>query len=476
MRYLAELPARYMRAGAVVYNPAFVLKNLSRDQLTAYLFSEYGYKPFWDMARGIYHMLKEDELYQEFKTSGVIMSTVVNAAKDYSGDVLREAQRTKAEKVFHALNPLANLEKLSNFVESGTRMGLYARARGKGASMIEATMEAREGTLDFGKAGKSGRAANKYLPFFNATIQDPVLFIQKFKQNPARMMKRLAPMVMGSMAICALIRSNDDLSHEYDQLMPYEKNMFWNIPVPKSVCETGWIRYPKPFGPGFLFASLPERWVDMAWGKDGDKQGIKQWARGFLDTMVPGSMPPLFAAVVEWQANYSFFKQRDVVPSKESDMDERDQNGPDTSTFAKWAGEKTGLSPRKIDNTGQNLFAGAYGGLTNLHDTLLGNKDIKAPWETFKLDPWGSPQSTQDYYDRRKEVNKAHNSFETKGREMSDEDKYDYKRTQKVDKKLEKLNKRLRTAQEEHDKDEVRALKREIAEMLDYELDSFEKR
>jgi hypothetical protein len=317
---------------------------------------------------------------------------------------------------------------------------------------------------------------NRYSPFFNAAVQDPALFVEKFKKNPARMMKRLAPMVMGSLALYALIRSDDGLSKEYDQMMPYEKNMFWNVPVPKSVCETGWLRFPKPFGPGFLFASLPERLADLAHGKDGDKKGIKEWARGFRDTMIPGSLPPLLQAGIEWATEYSFFRQRDIIPAREKELDPRDQYGPDTSTFAKWAGEKTGTSPRKIDNAGQNLLAGAYGSLTNLHDAMVDGRKVKAPWETFKVDPWQSPQSTQEYYDRRKEVREAQKSFKEKGRPISREDKRDYERTAKVDQKLQKKNEKLRKAQNAHDDESVRRIKREIAEMLDREMAKFERR
>ena len=476
MKYLGELPARWMRAGAVVYNPAFVAKNAFRDQLTAYLFSEYGYKPFYDMAKGIYHILKEDELYQEFKTSGTLMSTIVNSAKDFSGELLKDAQRTPKEKVFRKLNPLANLEALSNYAEMGTRMGLYVKARKSGASVIDATMEAREGTLDFGKAGIKGRAANRYMPFFNATIQDTALLIEKFKKNPARMAQRLAPMVLGSLALYAFIRSHDDLSREYDELMPYERNMFWNVPVPKSVCETGWLRFPKPFGPGFLFGSLPERLADLAGGHDKSGKQMYEWAKGYLGSLVPGAMPPLIQAGIEWGSGYSFFRERDIVPAREKELDPRDQYGPDTSSFAKWAGEKTGLSPRKIDNAGQNLFAGAYGGVTGMHDAVTEGKKVNMPWETLKLDPWRSPQSTQDYYDRRKEVREAQKSNKAKGRPISREDKKDYERTTNVDKKLTTYNAKLRKAQEAHNDDETRRLKREIAEMLDRELSKFERR
>jgi hypothetical protein len=171
-------------------------------------------------------------------------------------------------------------------------------------------------------------------------------------------------------------------------------------------------------------------------------------------------------------------------------MEAHDQYGPETSTFAKWAGEKAanlpmadffgiekeGISPRKIDNLGQNLFAGAYGGVTNLHDAAFSDRKVKAPHETFKLDPWSSPQSTQEYYDRRNAVREAHTSEEKKGRRMSREDRRDYERTKNVDKVLQEKNAKLRKAQERYDDESIHRYKKDIAEFLDRELNKFSKR
>ena len=300
LKYFEELPARWLRSGAVIYNTAFLAKNVLRDQQTAYLQSRYGYKPLYDMARGIFHMMKKDDLYYEFESSGVMQSTLINANKNYVADFLKDAQKTGFRKAIHMLNPILNMEKLSNAVEKSTRMGLYANARQQGASILQATMEAKEGTIDFSKAGKQGRKVNRRVPFFNAAIQSPVLFYERFKENPARMAQRLAPLVLGSIALQALIRSDDETSKEYDQMKPYEKNMFWQIPVPKSVCETGWVRIPKDFSTGMLFCSLPERLVDYAMEKDRDGKGMKEWAKGFRDSLLPGALSTTIVTALEW--------------------------------------------------------------------------------------------------------------------------------------------------------------------------------
>lgn len=454
---LLKMPSNVMRAGAVVYNPAFLAKNLGRDQLTAYLNSKYGYKPFYDMAKGMLHLLRKDDMYHEFVTSGALMSAITHDSRTMVPELAKAyAKKGMRSKIFKAINPAVSLPALSEFIEQSTRMGLYGRARKHGATITEATMEARESTLDFGRAGRMGRKWNRYIPFFNAVIQDPVIFMERIRENPARMMKRSAPMIMGSLALYALIQSNEQTAAEYDEMMPYEKNMFWNIPVPKWVSKTGWVRYPKPFGPGFLFGSLPERIADMVKGKDKTGKGMKEWAKGFLEGFNPVSLPPLIQAVYEWQANYSFFRERSIVPQREAKLPEEQQYGPTTSEVAKFIGEHFGLSPRKVDNLGQNLAAGAWTQSNNLIDTLAGRKGRNLnPLKSLTVDPYSAPQSIQDFYDH---MDKAESSYygekNTKGHPTA-KTEYNHKLMYHAQKQMSDLNKKERAALQKGDQDAV---------------------
>lgn len=454
---LLKMPSTVMRAGAVVYNPAFLAKNLGRDQLTAYLNSKYGYKPFYDMVKGMLHLLRKDDMYHEFVTSGALMSAITQDAKTMVPELAKAyAKKGMRSKIFKAINPAVSLPALSEFIEQSTRIGLYGRARKHGATITEATMEARESTLDFGRAGRMGRKWNRYIPFFNAVIQDPVIFMERIRENPARMMKRSAPMIMGSLALYALIQSDDQTAAEYDEMMPYEKNMFWNIPVPKWVSKTGWVRYPKPFGPGFLFGSLPERIADMVKGKDKTGKGMKEWAKGFLEGFNPVSLPPLIQAVYEWQANYSFFRERSIVPQREAKLPEEQQYGPTTSEVAKFIGEHFGLSPRKVDNLGQNLAAGAWTQGNNFIDTLAGRKGRNLnPLKSLTVDPYSAPQSIQDFYDH---MDKAESNYygekNTKGHPTA-KTEYNHKLMYHAQKQMSDLNKKERAALQKGDQDAV---------------------
>ncbi|WP_196601670.1 LPD38 domain-containing protein [Pectinatus frisingensis] len=460
LKYLAELPARWMRAGAVTYNPAFTFKNLFRDQLTAYLYSDYGYKPFYDMSKGIYHMIKQDDIWKEYKASGAIMSTLVNADKDFASDMLKNVQAGNFKKVFHYLNPLADMEAFSNIVEHATRVGLYNRARQTGASMTKSAFEARQGTVDFGRSGTSGKAANRYIPFFNAAIQDPVLFFEKFKENPARMAKRLfISLGVPSLAIYAMIRSNPQASKEYDEMMSYEKNNFWNIPVPQAISSTGWIRLPKPFAPGLLFASFPERLLDLTYSTN--RNIVSNWATDFLSQLSPSIALIGLQAAAEWMSNYSFFKERNIVPESKKGLAPAAQYGPYTSEIAKEVGKIFNVSPYKVDNLGQNLFAGAYSTIANAVDAAMGKRNLQNPFSAaFTVDPYRSPQSIQDYYDILNEVDgkyKAAKAF----RQIDPSVYKNYRNMNLYNKRMEYLNKQAQAAQQTNNQDVLRAIRNE---------------
>lgn len=463
---LLYVPAKVMRAGAVVYNPAFLAKNLSRDQLTAFLYSRYGYKPFYDLAKGVLHLLRKDDMYHEYVTSGALMSAITHDSRTMVPDLAKAyAKKGMRHQIFRMINPFVSLPALSEFIEQGTRMGLYSRARRHGATITEATMEARESTIDFGRAGVQGRKWNRIIPFYNAVIQDPVIFMERFRENPRRMMKRSSIMIIGGLALYAAIQKNDQLAAEYDEMMPYEKNMFWNFPVPKWVSRTGWVRIPKPFGPGFLFGSLPERIADVVMGKEKAGKGMKEWAKGFLEGFNPVSLPPLMQASLEWATNYSLFRERDIVPMREQKLPAEQQYGPTTSEVAKFLGRNFGLSPRKIDNLGQNLLAGAWTQGNNFIDAKAGRPGRNLnPLKSLTVDPYSSPQSIQDFYDH---VDKADSNYygekNTNG-QLTSKTKDNYKLMHDALKEMRDINKDKRKALQKGDQNAVDRANKKLLE------------
>ena len=73
---LLSKPAALLRAGATL-SPDFMVRNPTRDMWTALVYSKYGYKP-QDFAKGLFSILKKDDLYWQFKASGAAHGAMVS--------------------------------------------------------------------------------------------------------------------------------------------------------------------------------------------------------------------------------------------------------------------------------------------------------------------------------------------------------------------------------------------------------------
>ena len=348
-----SLPARMLRAGATL-SAEFIARNPVRDQLTAMVYSKYGYIPFWDLGKGVIsHLFKKSKLYDEYKAAGAEQSYFVSLDREATElkarDVLNYKGITK-EKIKTYLNPLKALQELSMLSEKGTRLGLYARARKKGASPAEAMTEAREGTLDFGRIG-TARALNQMIAFWNANVQGTDKMIRQLK-NPKTRGKTLFKIAMGITVPSILLwfynNGDDERRERYQALPDWQKNFFWCIPIDNGPI----IRIPKPFELGLIFGSLPERILDYMFHNDIDE--IKGIAKAMKDGAMPGLIPTAVLPILESVTNYSFFREQPIEGLGMTGRPAGMRYTPFTPEVAKKVGEVANISPLKFQNWVQN--------------------------------------------------------------------------------------------------------------------------
>lgn len=79
---ILAVPARTLRAGAVLA-PDFLLRNLARDQISAYLQSRSGYVPVLDAVRGAFSLVKKDADFQNWLKSGGANAAMVALDRAY---------------------------------------------------------------------------------------------------------------------------------------------------------------------------------------------------------------------------------------------------------------------------------------------------------------------------------------------------------------------------------------------------------
>ena len=302
-------------------------------------------------------------------------------------------------------NPLRLPEDISLTFEQAVRIGTFAAAKRKGMSDTKAAYESRDATLDFARGGSASKALNRYVPFFNAGMQGADKLY--------------------------LYGAPEDEREEYSEIPQWQKDMFWIFKV-----DDEWKRYPKPFSLGYLFGSIPERF--MAWGQS---KGIKdvedfwwQLVKGVVGSISPiydpsAAIPPLVKVTIENISNYNFFQGRNIYPAWMDDLPPEERKSRYTSRTAEEIGEILGVSPAKVDNTMRGLLAGSSKYVTDAGDYLLDEVDkfngeeIPAkPTSTMDVPlirafamrpPTGSvAESTGVFYDSAKLIRQANNKLD----------------------------------------------------------------
>lgn len=357
---VARTAARMLRTGATM-SPSFILRNVLRDTVFAGIASKNGFIPIVDTIRGAIALAKDPAMRAEFEAAGVTEYNFYSSQKSRikSLDAMAGETPASAWEIMKAV--FSRLEATSDFFESSTRMGEYMKARQKGLSMEEAARAAREVTLDFSRSGRIGEQVNQVVPFFNACLQGGDKMVRLFREDfVGTSLKVLKYIVLPSLLLLAMNWDED----WYKDLDPDIKNNYW--------CLSRNIRIPKPQEAGVLFGSGIEALFQQA--ADKDKDAVSNFLKAFSSNMMPSVLPTLILPLIEWSANYSFFKGRPLVGNKYSRLPDELQYNDYTSELSKGIGSTFKISPMKIDN----LVRGYTGTMGALLWSMAGEPFAKA--------------------------------------------------------------------------------------------------
>lgn len=477
---MASSIAQTLRTGATI-SPSFIVRNLLRDTMSATVNSKTGfYLPFVDNVRGAWKLHFDKEFSAEYHASGASMSTYMRADADSSRDLTKELLGHKYDSYPVVVKQVRQLiswawlkyEKFGNLIEDSTRAGEFRRARKQGLSIDQAGQLAREITLDFSRHGKKGQIANKYIPFFNATIQGTDKFIRTFKDNPMRaILNAVIWIILPSLGLWA-INHDDDWYKELDENTKYTN---WAIPLPGGTH----LLIPKPQEVGILFGSGIEAVLNQMTGTD--PHGMKEWARQYFDAMTPGVFPAIVRPLVEWLTDYSFWTGRHLIPAGLKNAPSEMQFTSYTSELAKalgdtWIaknisiGERHGISPVAIDNWISGWFGSAGRFVANmLNDPISYVRGNSRPSEPakywYEMPVIGSfvRQNGQnsEYVNRMYEIQKDMNDDyersdagkQRKGKKSSSNKPKELKQVDTAVSSVSKLNKEIKAIRNDPKKD-----------------------
>ncbi|MSU08916.1 transglycosylase SLT domain-containing protein [Veillonellaceae bacterium WCA-693-APC-5D-A] len=444
---LFNFPVRIARACFVTMNPSFAIRNIFRDVADATIYSQYGFKP-WDFVSGFLHVLRRDDIFYEWMASGAAQASALSLDRQYTQATIDKMGKRFREKVISPRSWLDWLEMAGEVSEYGTRIAAYEKARQAkyseskiSAGIIDAAIESRD-LMDFARGGRASRTLNKIALFSNAAIQGWDKFFRTFdprdEKTFMRAVARLAFTAMLPALLFSLLYRDDEW---YQELPDWLKESNW---VVGKVGDTI-IRIPKGQDLGIRMTS---NFIEKAIGKK-SKVTVKNQFKPIMDAL-PSLIPLGLLPIIENMSNYSFFNDAPVVPGYLQKLPDDAQFNANTSSMAKFLGEKLGYSPIKIDHLMSGYAGNVYrGAMETVNFVERDNKSIPHVTDMPILNgltymPYKNPASVTKFYDEWEKMEKEHNLFKQTGKQRDGYSENRYKRMKEASNKMTELNKKER--------------------------------
>lgn len=433
-------PANLLR-NLVTKDPGFMLANLMRDSMSAYVTSGANMLPVVDTIKNFGRSVGgNDPAYQALLNAGALGGYEFSQNLQASGEALAKDLRAKTgtqtgfEKIGKPFTSLwAALEKGTEASDAATRMAVYKDTLARTGNEAEALFRALE-VMNFNRKGSSAvvRVLTAAIPFLNARMQGlDVLYRAAFgrmgNQDAKAIQKsffvRGATMFALSGMYWALTHDDDDYKKQEQET----KDNNWLIP------SLG-IKIPIPFEVGILFKVIPERLAAYAFGNDTGRDLSESMGRALRSTF--GVAPPqVVLPILEVKTNYSFYTGRPIVGQGMEGVAAPYQVGPGTSLVFQKLGKELNASPIMLEH----LFKGYTGSmgmyLVDLLDAI-GDANSNSPKaakrfeqmpiiKRFALDPEARGTVTS-YYELKKAVDETVRTYNLLERTSQGEDLAEY--------------------------------------------------
>lgn len=327
------------------------------------------------IAAGMGHVLKNDDLYRQWLAEGGSGGTgfFVRSQAD-AQRVLKDLQRdgVAATDLVNPKRWLDGLRLVNEFVEQAPRVARYADQVAGGATPMSAAASARDVSVDFSRGGSDPVVglASTATAFFNPRLQGWDK-IRRTYSNPKAWGMGVATLTAPTLALLAI--NKDDPA--YWEVPLWQRNLFWLVPSGKhDDGSTRFLRVPKPFEPGYVFASIPERLAEFAFQKNPAEfqAAMKDILAEVSEGIVPEpTITKAAREVLTGKGGYDMFRGRDIVPRGLQEAPAEEQVFPHTTNTARGIGRLTGTSPIKVDHLIRGYGGTAAAHLTQAVDPLL---------------------------------------------------------------------------------------------------------
>jgi hypothetical protein len=413
------IPARIARVGITGLNPAFLLANLSKDQLTAAINSNTGLRnsvlnPF-NFIRALTSAVKHDELYDQWIRSGA-GGTAFDISREQLPKTIKSIQSKASvpKYISHTVTHPSQLVRLIEDVlargEETTRLQVFSAEKQKllkmgyseADALAGAAKESRTSTVNFARRGEWGQQLNAAFLYLNANIQGVRTLTRNLKEKPVRTTARLVAYAAMPVALATAWNLSDPKRKAiYEDIPDYEKeNNLIFITDETTKNENGkWNVIKIPLAPGISsFASIPRLAIEQM--QKVDEYGFMDFAsklvgtvspfdfkeRAFVSQFVPQAIKPS----VELMTNQNLFTGFPIASEEELKRSPELQYRDNTSGTAKIVGEKTGISPLKFESFIKSTFGGLGSNALNTLDQALAKAGVISEEEIGGKSFWQS--------------------------------------------------------------------------------------
>jgi hypothetical protein len=376
------LPTQYLRE-FITRDPGFMVANLMRDTLSAWITSGADIMPFIGTVKGFANAYKNGASFQALQGRGVVGSYDL-AMLGPAELAKRIRSSTKPKGVTNITGPGAligvvgslwnRLGAVSEMSDAATRIAVYESAIKQGFSEAEAAFRALE-IMNFSRRGASQTLSilTKLVPFLNARIQGLDVLYQAGKgavnlvtgrqqgQRDADLGKKF--LIRGGMlaAISVALEMLNDDDEDYQQLDDYIKNSNVLIPLAGFGLKGQFIAVPKPFEAGLLFSTFPQQFYKTATGQASTRENAALFFSSFASTFGVNPIPQFMLPPLEVIVNHDFYTGLPLISEGKARLAPELQYNSSTSSLAMMIGKVPikynfttgkfeGVSPIVIDN------------------------------------------------------------------------------------------------------------------------------
>lgn len=365
----------------VTASPAFKIRNLFRDSISAMAVTDLKKNPFANLVEGWVATDKNNPAHISALAGGAIFN-FGSAYEGHQSNMIKRLlkQGVKEEHILDTPEKIKDgliglwekYQDWGNKSEAANRMALYNQLRENGASHLEAAFQARD-MLDFSMQGSwtAFRWLTQVVPFLNARIQGlyklgrdgitptvRVIYnastgkeITGSDKKKAQAFSIVTGMTaLASLMLYAAFKDDEDFQKRDD----WDRDNFWWIKLPNMDYA---LRIPKPFEIG-AFGTLAERTAEQIFDQGAEgKQFGDSLTRMLSDTFSLNPTPQFIKPLVDLYANKDSFTGAPIESAGMERLSKAERATDSTSAIAKGLGglsnavlpEKLAMSPVQAD-------------------------------------------------------------------------------------------------------------------------------